>query len=76
MCRFAYVSHVGTWLGGLEGGLRAVGFGQRERVRVGDVCVGAGRRRGVLSARQSLPLVAVCQLPAHTHAGQRFNIDA
>lgn len=49
--RFAKVSHVGPWLGGFEGGLGSVGFGQRQLSVQRDVRVGTCFGCGVLAIR-------------------------
>jgi len=73
--RLADVSHVGPWLGGLEGGLGSVGFGQRERVRLGDVCIRTSFSRGVFSIRQLVPLLLFSKLHTHTHTHTVFIFD-
>lgn len=45
------MSHVGPWLGGFEGGLGSVGFGQRQPSVQRNVRVGTCFGCGVLSIR-------------------------
>lgn len=63
---FVQMSDVGSRLGGSEGGLSTVRFGQREPIRLGDVGVGPRLCCGVVPVGQLLPLI-FSHLHKHMH---------